>query len=111
MALDVPLMVDSPNMFSCKNRPSPVLSRPFVLPLDRKQNKLYKIFNLTDEEATLVEPCACVVHGLDKLNAPVGVEVLMIGAGPTGLLFSQLMKLNGASKVVLAAVSRSSSTC
>ncbi|KZT34459.1 GroES-like protein [Sistotremastrum suecicum HHB10207 ss-3] len=68
-----------------------------------KQNKLYKIFNLTDEEATLVEPCACVVHGLDKLNAPVGVEVLMIGAGPTGLLFSQLMKLNGASKVVLAA--------
>jgi len=67
------------------------------------QNKLYKIHNLTDEEATLLEPAACAIHGLDKLNAPVGVEVLLIGAGPTGLILSQLLKLNGARKVTLAA--------
>jgi len=67
------------------------------------QHKLYKIHNLTDEEATLLEPAACAIHGLDKLNAPVGVEVLMIGAGPTGLILAQLLKLNGASKVTLAA--------
>ncbi|KAG6836719.1 hypothetical protein H0H93_004563 [Arthromyces matolae] len=65
--------------------------------------KVYKIYNLTDEEATLVEPAACAIHGLDRLNAPVGVEVLVIGAGPTGLLLAQLLKLNGASKVVIAA--------
>jgi threonine dehydrogenase-like Zn-dependent dehydrogenase len=29
--------------------------------------------------------------------------VLIIGAGPTGLLLAQLLKLNGASKVVIAA--------
>jgi len=67
------------------------------------QHKLYKIHNLTDEEATLLEPAACAIHGLDKLNAPVGVEVLLIGAGPTGLILAQLLKLNGASKVTLAA--------
>lgn len=46
--------------------------------------KVYKIHNLTDEEATLVEPASCAIHGLDKLNPPVGVDVLIFGAGPTG---------------------------
>ncbi|KAJ7274978.1 NADP+-dependent D-mannitol dehydrogenase [Mycena rebaudengoi] len=65
--------------------------------------KVYRIYNLTDEEATLIEPAACAVHGADKLNLPVGAEVLILGAGPTGLILSQLLKLNGASKVVIAA--------
>lgn len=67
------------------------------------QHKLYKIKNLSDEEATLLEPAACAIHGLDKLQPPVGIEVLMLGAGPTGLILAQLLKLNGASRVVLAA--------
>jgi D-arabinitol dehydrogenase (NADP+) len=67
------------------------------------QKKLYKIHNLTDEESTLLEPAACAIHGLDKLSPPVGVEVLLLGAGPTGLILAQLLKLNGASKVVIAA--------
>ncbi|KAG9311755.1 chaperonin 10-like protein [Chiua virens] len=65
--------------------------------------KVYKIHNLTDEEATLVEPAACAIHGMDKLNAPVGIEALVIGAGPTGLILAQLLKLNGAARVVVAA--------
>lgn len=65
--------------------------------------KVYKIKNLTDEEATLLEPAACALHGLDKLRPPVGCDVLLLGAGPTGLILSQLLKLNGAAKVVLAA--------
>jgi D-arabinitol dehydrogenase (NADP+) len=68
-----------------------------------QQKKLYKIKNLTDEEATLLEPAACAIHGLDKLNPPVGIEVLLMGAGPTGLILAQLLKLNGAAKVVIAA--------
>ncbi|KZT28094.1 GroES-like protein [Neolentinus lepideus HHB14362 ss-1] len=67
------------------------------------QKKCYKIHNMTDEEATLMEPAACAIHGLDKLNPPVGIDVLMLGAGPTGLMLAQLLKLNGAAKVVLAA--------
>jgi D-arabinitol dehydrogenase (NADP+) len=42
---------------------------------------------------------ACAIHGLDKLNPPVGIEALLLGAGPTGLILAQLLKLNGASKV------------
>jgi len=65
--------------------------------------KVYKIHNLTDEEATMLEPASCAIHGLDKLRPPVGCEVLLMGAGPTGLILAQLLKLNGAQKVVLAA--------
>ncbi|KAF8223430.1 GroES-like protein [Tricholoma matsutake] len=68
-----------------------------------QSKKVCKIFNLSDEEATLVEPAACAIHGLDKLNSPVGSEVLVLGAGPTGLILAQLLKLNGASRVVIAA--------
>ena len=50
----------------------------------RQSKKVYKIRNLTDEEATLVEPASCAIHGLDKLNPPVGIEALIFGAGPTG---------------------------
>lgn len=64
---------------------------------------MYKIHNLSDDEATLIEPAACAVHGMDQLNAPVGVEALIIGAGPTGLILAQLLKLNGAAKVTIAA--------
>ncbi|KZT70472.1 GroES-like protein [Daedalea quercina L-15889] len=67
------------------------------------QKKCYKIQNLTDEESTLIEPTACAIHGLDKLNPPVGIDVLLLGAGPSGLILSQLLKLNGAHKVVIAA--------
>ncbi|KAF4563818.1 N-terminal acetyltransferase A complex catalytic subunit ard1 [Pleurotus pulmonarius] len=65
--------------------------------------KVYKIYNLTDEEATLVEPAACAIHGMDRLNAAVGIDALIIGAGPTGLILAQLLKLNGAAKVVIVA--------
>ena len=50
-----------------------------------------------------MEPAACALHGLDKLNPPVGIEVLLMGACPTGLILAQLLKLNGAVRIVLAA--------
>lgn len=70
---------------------------------DSNQNKVYKIKNISDIEATLIEPAACAVHGMDKLRPPVGVEVLLLGAGPTGLILAQLLRLNGASRVIVAA--------
>ena len=77
------------------------------------KSKLYKLKSLPSLYATLVEPAACAVHGLDRLKlnygagpgptSGVGVEVLLLGAGPTGLIMAQLLRLNGASKVVVAA--------
>jgi D-arabinitol dehydrogenase (NADP+) len=63
----------------------------------------YVVRNLSAEEATLIEPAACALHGLDKLALKPGSEVLLMGAGPTGLMLAQLLKMNGAVKVVLAA--------
>jgi D-arabinitol dehydrogenase (NADP+) len=51
-------------------------------------SKVFPIHNLSDEEATLVEPCACAIHGLDKLSPPVGVEGwsrLVIAIQPTAI--------------------------
>jgi len=94
-----------PNTSNSKNYVPGVISHNFstCLFFGSPQKKVYKIHNLSDEESTLLEPAACAIHGLDKLNPPVGIEVLLLGAGPTGLILAQLLKLNGASRVVIAA--------
>jgi D-arabinitol dehydrogenase (NADP+) len=96
-------MEGSPN--TSNSKPFALNAHPNLVNLffNSQQKKLYKIHNLTDEESTLLEPAACAIHGLDKLNPPVGIEVLLLGAGPTGLILAQLLKLNGASRVVIAA--------
>ncbi|GJJ15892.1 hypothetical protein Clacol_010170 [Clathrus columnatus] len=45
---------------------------------------------------------SCVIHAIDMLKYTADVEVLILGAGPAGILFSQLLKINGASRTVLA---------
>jgi len=95
-------MVDSQNTLYSKRLLHIFEACDFIITFSH-QKKLYKIKHLTDEESTLLEPAACAIHGLDKLNPPVGIEVLLIGAGPTGLILAQLLKLNGASRVVIAA--------
>lgn len=63
---------------------------------------MYKLTNLADEDATLLESAACAVHGIDQLQPTIGIEALVIGAGPTGLILAQLLKLNGATTVAIA---------
>ncbi|MGM0367695.1 MAG: zinc-dependent alcohol dehydrogenase [Actinomycetota bacterium] len=48
------------------------------------------------KEAALTEPLACVVHGLDESNVEVGDTAVVNGAGPIGLMYVALLKLNGA---------------
>ncbi|KZT22177.1 GroES-like protein [Neolentinus lepideus HHB14362 ss-1] len=65
--------------------------------------RVFKIKNLADEEAILIEPTSCAIYAMDRLQVKVGVEALVIGAGPSGLMLAQLLKINGASKVVIVA--------
>ncbi|OWO97486.1 hypothetical protein B2J93_9107 [Marssonina coronariae] len=65
--------------------------------------KVFKIHNLSDVEATLLEPASCAAHGLDKISPKLGSSVLMFGAGPTGLVLAQMLRQNGGCKVVVAA--------
>jgi len=65
--------------------------------------KVFKIHNLSDVDATLLEPASCACHGLEKIAPKLGSSVLMFGAGPTGLCLAQLLRHNGGAHVVLAA--------
>ncbi len=58
-----------------------------------QSKKVFKISNLTDEEATLVEPTSCAIHGVDMLGPTAGVEVLILGAGPTGDYLSVVLTI------------------
>lgn len=64
--------------------------------------KLFRFQTLSWEEASLFEATACAVHGMDRIKAPVGSKILILGAGATGLCFSQLLKINGGAHVVIA---------
>ncbi len=68
-----------------------------------KKEKIFPIKNLSDREAVMVEPTACAMHGMDVIRIRPGSEVLLYGAGPTGLIMAQLARLNGAAKLVVAA--------
>ena len=43
-------------------------------------------------DAALTEPLACVVQGIEDMNLAAGERVLVIGAGPIGLMFVALAK-------------------
>lgn len=49
-------------------------------------SKVYKFRNLDWVDATLLEPASCACHGLEKIRPKLGSHVLMLGAGPTGLV-------------------------
>lgn len=65
--------------------------------------RVFKIKNLSDIDATLLEPASCAAHGLDKIAPKMGSSVLIFGAGPTGLVLAQMLRLNGGCRVVVAA--------
>lgn len=61
--------------------------------------------DLPADAAIFCEPMSCVVNGANKLALRAGECVVILGAGPIGLLYTALMKLNGAGKVIVAEVS------
>ncbi len=54
-----------------------------------------------DEEAALLEPATVVVHALRRTPVRVGEPVVVLGAGPIGLLALQLARSAGAGAVVV----------
>ncbi|MDX1386576.1 MAG: alcohol dehydrogenase catalytic domain-containing protein, partial [bacterium] len=58
--------------------------------------------SLSFATAALSEPLACVLNAFEKVGPRAGESVLLIGAGPMGVLFAQLAKLYGTSLIALA---------
>jgi D-arabinitol dehydrogenase (NADP+) len=69
--------------------------------------RCFAVENLDPETAVFAEPIACVVHGLDVLGLRPGATVLLFGAGPTGLILTQLLAGSGANELTVAAPTQS----
>jgi D-arabinitol dehydrogenase (NADP+) len=72
-----------------------------------KTSKLYDIGDLDPDVAVLTEPLACAMHGADILQLKPASNVLIFGAGPTGLLLAQLLTMAGAASITVAAPTQS----
>ncbi len=53
------------------------------------------------EAAALAEPLSCCLHGLDVAGIRAGDRVVVLGAGPIGLLMTQLVRTAGAALVLV----------
>ena len=54
------------------------------------------------DEAALIEPFACCLRGLNKISIKHGDNVAILGAGPTGVMYTLLTRLWGANKIVVS---------
>jgi len=60
--------------------------------------------SLSYEEAALVEPLSCCLHGQEYAQTRAGDIVAVIGAGPIGLMHVTVSKAIGASKVIVSEI-------
>jgi len=68
-----------------------------------RAEKCFPAEDLSPVAAVMTEPTACAIHGMDVLDARPGSDVLLFGAGPTGLVLAQLLVHGGAARVTVAA--------
>lgn len=61
--------------------------------------------DLPDTAVCLTEPLACCINGQETAHISLGDTVLIIGAGPIGMMHLELARLSGASLVVVSEVS------
>lgn len=54
------------------------------------------------QRAVFAEPINCVYGALKKIKLLAGESVLILGGGPIGLLFVQMLKANGAGKIFVS---------
>ena len=60
---------------------------------------------LSFDEATLAEPLSCCINAQEYLNITFADIVVVIGAGPIGCMHTELARLSGATKIILADIS------
>ncbi|MBB4266384.1 alcohol dehydrogenase catalytic domain-containing protein [Roseospira visakhapatnamensis] len=85
----------------CRNMVVPGVNRPggmaeYVLV---KERGAFDIGTLPYDLGALVEPLSCVVHAAERLAPQVGERVLVMGAGPIGLLMGRMIRARGAARV------------
>ena len=86
----------------CKN-PRRTGSYSYATYVQAHENVTFKIADdISYNEASFSEPLSCVYHGFLMSNVSPGDNVLVIGAGPIGLLHIQVAKKVGAARVLVS---------
>lgn len=57
--------------------------------------------DVPSELAALVDPLACAINGMQKLEVKMGNTVVIIGSGPIGTMMGTMAMNSGASKIVM----------
>jgi L-iditol 2-dehydrogenase len=70
------------------------------VPPEIVKRNMYRFNNSKPEHIACAEPLASVIHGAEKLKVKEDETVAIIGSGAIGLMFLQVLKLNGA-KVIM----------
>ncbi|AEV30137.1 theronine dehydrogenase-like Zn-dependent dehydrogenase [Sphaerochaeta pleomorpha str. Grapes] len=60
------------------------------------EKAVFSIGKLPFDEGAFCEPLSCVLHGIEQVPLKLGDRVLVLGAGPIGMLLAQTAKIRGA---------------
>ncbi len=71
--------------------------------LSAPERALFKISDAVPrDDAVLFEPLSCVVGALARVPFQPGNNVAIIGSGPMGLLFAQVLRAMGAGRIIMS---------
>jgi len=74
----------------------------FKVPAANLQTDTLKLpDNMSFEEATLIEPVGCCIRAQNKAGVQKGDSIVVVGAGPSGIIHVMLAKMAGASQVLI----------
>jgi len=95
---------NAPNQ--CENLAAVGVTRPgaFAQYVAVPEGSVFPLGSLSFAEGALVEPLACVVWGLKRVQVQPGDAALIFGAGPMGCLMLQAVRHAGAASVVVTDV-------
>lgn len=79
----------------------------FATRLSMPAAKCHPADGLTADQLIFAEPTACALHGVDIAQPSPGSDILVFGAGTTGLLLAQALRSSGAARVTVAAPTQS----
>lgn len=63
------------------------------------EKAVFSIGDLSFDEGAFCEPLSCVLHGVEQVPLKFGDRVLVLGAGPIGMLLAATAKIRGASSI------------
>lgn len=85
----------------CRNWQAVGVTRPGAMAefVVAPEKAVFDIGSLSFEQASFVEPLSCVLHGIRSARIDLADRILIVGAGPIGVLLLKTALIDGASKI------------